>query len=286
VISLGSEYITLHHGLEFRHAGARRRGSGAGAEPPRSLRRGAGTVGHMDAGAARRGRPAAGAAASRGSMPPCSVAARVLEDRTVFGGHLPVPAGGTGYHSPHGVSCRNRRAGNHRDGPGACHHQALGASTVHPDIGEVPPPVGDRERDVPDTGARDPYRSGHGSGHGHSHLADVVMTPAMPALLTARARRHRCPPSGGAREAPEAQPMPVEQAAQPVPDLRHPGLADPVSRDVRADGATRTLRNAPRRTLAARPTPEPPRSRPSPKPVSGTGQPPGRQLCAPGAPVP
>jgi len=36
----------------IRHAGARRRGPGAGTEPPRSLRRGAGAVGHMDAPAA------------------------------------------------------------------------------------------------------------------------------------------------------------------------------------------------------------------------------------------
>ncbi len=33
----------------------------------------------------------------------------------------------------------------------------------------------------------------------------------------------------------------------------HSHLADPVSRDVRADGETRTLRNAPRRTVAADP---------------------------------
>ncbi len=63
--------------------------------------------------------------------------------------------------------------------------------------------------------------------------------------------------------APEARPLPVEQAARPVPDLRHPGLAGPVSRHVRADGETRTLRNTPRRTVAApttpdRPTPTPP----------------------------
>ncbi len=67
------------------------------------------------------------------------------------------------------------------------------AWTGHGDVRHAvrPPQVGHRERDVPDTGARDPSRSGNGSGHGHSHLADVLETPAMPAFPTARARRRQ-----------------------------------------------------------------------------------------------
>ncbi len=67
------------------------------------------------------------------------------------------------------------------------------AWTGHGDVRHAvrPPQAGHRERDVPDTGARDPYRSGNGSGHGHSHPADVLATPAMPAFLTARARRRQ-----------------------------------------------------------------------------------------------
>jgi len=99
------------------------------------------------------------------------------------------------------------------------------ARTGHGDVRHAArPPVGDRERDVPDTGARDPYRSGHGSGHGHSHLADVLMTPATPAFPTARARRHHCPPSGRARSPGSAAPAcGTGRAACPGPSSSRTG---------------------------------------------------------------
>ncbi len=64
---------------------------------------------------------------------------KVLEGWTVFGGHLLISVDGTGYHSSHSVSCRNRCGRNHRNGTKTHYHQALGASVVHPDIGEVLP---------------------------------------------------------------------------------------------------------------------------------------------------
>ena len=57
----------------------------------------------------------------------------------MFDGHPLISVDGTGYHSSHSVSCRNCCGREHRDGTGTYHHQALGASIVHPDIGEVPP---------------------------------------------------------------------------------------------------------------------------------------------------
>jgi len=57
-------------------------------------------------------------------------------------------------------AARARRAGNHRDGPGACHHQAPGASVVHPDHAEVLPP------------GPEPARNGDGpSGNGRGRDA-------------------------------------------------------------------------------------------------------------------
>jgi len=75
--------------------------------------------------------------------------------------------------------------------------------------------------------ARDPYSSGHNLGHGHNHLADVFMTPATPAFLTARARRHRCPPCGRARRRRKRGPCLWNRLRGPVrtfafPDWRTP----------------------------------------------------------------
>ncbi len=102
-------------------------------------------------------------AAQRREPPPEGQHARMRGDRRERG-HAEVPAG----HRPPA-----------RTGHGDARHAVR------------PPQAGHRERDVPDTGARDPSRSGHGSGHGHSHLADVLPTPAMPAFLTARAQRRQ-----------------------------------------------------------------------------------------------
>ncbi len=103
------------------------------------------------------------------------------------------------------------------------------AWTGHGDVRHAvrPPQVGHRERDVPDTGARDPYRSGNGFGHGHSHLADVLPTPAMPAFLTARAQRRRCPLSGRARRRQGRSPCLCSRLREPgrtfaFPDWRTP----------------------------------------------------------------
>ncbi len=75
------------------------------------------------------------------------------------------------------------------------------AWTGHGDVRHAvrPPQVGHRERDVPDTEARDPSRSGNGFGHGHSHLADVLPTLAMPAFLIDQVQQHCCPLFGRAR---------------------------------------------------------------------------------------
>ena len=47
---------------------------------------------------------------------------------------------GTGHHSSRKVKCKDRRAGNHRDGTKTYCHRTLGAANVHPDLKEVPPP--------------------------------------------------------------------------------------------------------------------------------------------------
>ncbi len=84
----------------------------------------------VDPRALRRCLPGIHAALQRG---------KVLEGWTVSGGHPLVSVDGTGYHSSHRVSCRNRCGREHRDGTTTYHHQALGAAIVHPDIGEVLP---------------------------------------------------------------------------------------------------------------------------------------------------
>jgi len=58
---------------------------------------------------------------------------RLLDNRKVLDGHLPIPVDGTGHHSSHGVRCRRRCVRNHRDGSKTCHHQILGAAIIHPD---------------------------------------------------------------------------------------------------------------------------------------------------------
>ncbi len=137
------------------------------------------------------------------------------------------------------------------------------ARTGHGDARHAvrPPQVGHRERDVPDTGARDPYRSGNGSGHGHSHPADVLPTPAMPAFLTARVRRHRCPLSGRARRRQGRSPCLCGRLREPGRTSAFPDWRTPC----RAIAGQRLRRPDPRRSVAAPTTPEPPRSRPSPK---------------------
>ncbi len=211
---------------------------------------------------------------------------RVLEGWTVPGDNLPVPVGGAGHHSSHSASCRNRRSG-----PGTHHHRALGAAAVHPDIGEAPPPgTGCRPTGrtsgrvsgkgfpphAPPAVARGPPPDGASlnlkasmPGYGEHPCFGSSPDPGFPGGKGEIRRFPRVtglPPGrdtvmsvmrrgrpGAA--APEARPLPVEQAARPVPDLRHPGLAGPVYRHVRADGETRTLRNTPRRTVAAPTTP-------------------------------
>ena len=77
----------------------------------------------------------------------------------------------------------------------------LPARTGHGDVRHAvrPPQVGHRERDVPDTEARDPYRFEHSFGHGQSHLADVFATLAMLAFLIDQVQQHCCPLFGRAR---------------------------------------------------------------------------------------
>ena len=67
----------------------------------------------------------------------------------------------------------------------------------------------------------------------------------------------------GART-PIAHPLPLEQDAQPVPDVQHPGLADLLSRHVGGHEEARTCRHASRRAVAVPDTLERRRSRPSP----------------------
>ena len=95
-------------------------------------------MGHAHARASWRGRPAVPAPvlhrASRG--PAAGRGSGQLARARPF----PMAVDGTGHHSSRKVKCKDRRAGNHRDGTKTYCHRTLGAAIVHPDLKEVPPP--------------------------------------------------------------------------------------------------------------------------------------------------
>ena len=158
------------------------------------------------------------------------------------------------------------------------------AWTGHGDVRHAvrPPQVGHRERDVPDTEARDPYRSGHNFGHGHNHLADVLPTLAMLAFLIDQVQRHCCPLFGRARRRQGRNLYLWNRLRELVrtfafPDWRTPcrAIAGQLGREDYV-GLIRAGRWPPDH---ARTTPIPPFAD---TPFSDTGQPPGHWPCASG----
>jgi len=83
---------------------------------------------------------------------------RVLDNRKILDGHLPIPVDGTGRHSSHRVRYRRRCVRNRRDGSKRYHHQILGAAIVHPDPRRYSP--WRRSRSATGTGRRRTIASG------------------------------------------------------------------------------------------------------------------------------